>query len=435
MRDIPTLTERYIQNKADPETLRRYVLWMKDQDPEEAVSDITIMHAVCDLKRLSDYAREKAKSYAQLDIEDLREVRRRLDQEVSSGTIKGATAVRVRLETSAFLRWLHDDDKTPLAEAMDGQPRKKPRKGRRKTRQKVLDIYTPDELRMIFDSCLSVRDRALYKSLWESGARISEFLALKIGDVEFTQIPTSQGSLEMARLRIANPMCKTDERKVLLRESVSELRSWLRMHPAQDNPDSPLWITTSGEAVTATTIRNTLRFRITPRILRRHGHKLAKPGLHKFRHTRATQFASAGVDRWHLCEIFGWDQDSRMPGRYIHSAGVSAEDALLEAYGIKPDATRMEIVLKQVKCPNQECGFEAPEDFAWCPKCGSPLKEQSRKLAEAKEKEHEDMAKRISELEGKMTKWSNEVVLLRSEVEKSRASISGERVKIPRSTA
>jgi len=94
----------------------------------------------------------------------------------------------------------------------------------------------------------------------------------------------------------------------------------------------------------------------------------------------------------------------------------------------------MEIVLKQVKCPNQECGFEAPEDFAWCPKCGSPLKEQSRKLAEAKEKEHEDMAKRLSELEAKMTRWSDEVVLLKGEVEKSRASISGEKVKIPRPT-
>jgi len=85
--------------------------------------------------------------------------------------------------------------------------------GKRNFRDSLL---TQQEIFQMIQSADNSRDRAMVVCLWESGARISEFLSMKLKDVEFDQ----HGAI------IKLPTSKTRPRKVRLIYGVTYLSQW-----------------------------------------------------------------------------------------------------------------------------------------------------------------------------------------------------------------
>ncbi len=91
----------------------------------------------------------------------------------------------------------------------------------------VEDLPTQKDVDRMVDVAVGTRNRALVSVLYESGARMSEFLGLKIGSVEHTQygwkihIPTDT---------------KTGARPVMLVNSGPYLGAWLSQHPFPPTP-------------------------------------------------------------------------------------------------------------------------------------------------------------------------------------------------------
>lgn len=92
------------------------------------------------------------------------------------------------------------------------------------------DLLTEAEVKLMAESCANPRDRALILLIYETGGRIGEILSLCLRAISFDKygaILTAGG--------------KTGDRRVRIIFSAGALAEWLNHHPANDDPDSPLW--------------------------------------------------------------------------------------------------------------------------------------------------------------------------------------------------
>ncbi|MEA3200924.1 MAG: hypothetical protein QOE90_2352 [Thermoplasmata archaeon] len=245
-------------------------------------------------------------------------------------TIYGAThspasTFRFAVYLKALYTWVHDAD-LPRAyrEALRVKKPKSPRKR----------PLTEDEFRALlgqaWGSNLTKRGwmrQALLWVLWDSGFRISEALALRVGSVIFDD---QEGAhLEMPR---DAPHLKTGPRTIYVSESVPALRVWLQHHPARGDPSAPLFPSNHepDAPLEPTTVNKILR-------------DYSKAGkldrivtCHIFRHTRATRAAKAGWNEPKLNAYFGWAPGSRESSTYVHLAAVDVEAEIRAAARIDP---------------------------------------------------------------------------------------------------
>jgi len=75
------------------------------------------------------------------------------------------------------------------------------------------------------------RDKALIAVLYESGCRIGEIASLRIGDINYDEY----GAYAIVK-------GKTGSRRVRMVFSAPILASWINVHPARANSESPLWV-------------------------------------------------------------------------------------------------------------------------------------------------------------------------------------------------
>jgi integrase/recombinase XerD len=75
-------------------------------------------------------------------------------------------------------------------------------------------------------------------------------------------------------------------------------------------------------------------------------------------------------------EFFGWTQDSKMAGVYIHLSGRDVDNALLKVYGIKNDKDNKESISKPRECSRCEQNYQTTNKF--CSRCGMPLDEETQ---------------------------------------------------------
>ncbi len=218
-------------------------------------------------------------------------------------------------------------------------------------------LLTREELSKILSAI--PQDDVMFKTflatLYESGARISEWLNIKIKNI----IPNSIG----LRVRIEG---KTGSRVILLIETASMLRSWLEIHPRKDDPESFVWVYERGNKLIHlgyTTVSNRLKRACKKAGIRKRIHP------HLFRHSRATELASK-VSESVLREFFGWAKDSKMPGVYVHLASKNIESELAQVYGIKPAEEGEPIQICRV------CRERNPKGAKICWRCGNPLSEE-----------------------------------------------------------
>jgi len=215
------------------------------------------------------------------------------------------------------------------------------------------EILTENEIKKIVEQEKSLMYQALIMSLWESGARIGEFLPLRIKNVHFDGdgcfFILADGKTGMRRTRLAN--------------STSLLSNWIEYHPFKDNKNAPLWTAYNNEALG---YRGLLKH--LAKTFKRAG--INKPcNPHHFRHSRAT-FLAQHITEAQIKEFFGWTQDSRMASRYVHLSGRDVDNAILSVYNMS-SKRELTVQLEPIKCFNCKRLNEAGRSR--CRYCSLPL--------------------------------------------------------------
>jgi integrase len=269
--------------------------------------------------------------------------------EVSPVTLDGEL-----LEVKLFLRWLvPEKEKEIFAFKMQ----------RHKVTLPVDRLLTRDDIRNLIEACTNQRDRALVMFLWDSAARISEVMALRVGDIQFDQY----GAVVIVD-------GKTGRRRLRLTAAVPDLQAWVNVHPMKNNREAPLFVTQRryGSALrqlSKCTVQNTLKA-----IARRAGVGNVHP--HAIRHARLTDMARNGFSEMELRIIAGWQGNSAMPEVYVHLSGADVEKKVLEKAGIIQEKTQPgKDELDAVQCPR--CDALNAHDSMYCSKCSMALTDEA----------------------------------------------------------
>lgn len=192
-----------------------------------------------------------------------------------------------------------------------------------KIKLKATDILTPDDIDKMIQVSVLNRDKALISALFESGARISELIAIRVKDLQ----ETSQG------LKVLIPGTKTGEeyRPCLLIYSGQYLKNHILYPPIKQ--EDKIFDFTKQTA-----------YRIVKDAADKA--KITKPvSPHRLRHGQATYMTRKGYQESVIRAKLGWTGDSQMISRYTHLDG----DDILNATFEKEGGTLREIPKELIK--------------------------------------------------------------------------------------
>jgi integrase len=225
-------------------------------------------------------------------------------------------------------------------------------------------LITPDEFHRLLAQTPSESTKLVIELLYESGARISEVLDLKIQNVEFN----SYG----AKIYVKG---KTGQRVIPIIWYANELRHFIESHPNKADAASPLFFDVLNSKIIPLKYDN-FRYRLI-RICRSAGIN-KRIYAHLFRHTRMTELAKTLPEQT-LKALAGWSGSSNMAQTYIHLSQRDVEDSLLQkVYGISTDTKEDRNTVKI--CPR--CKETNPYFNALCQRCGAPLDDKELIKAE-----------------------------------------------------
>jgi site-specific recombinase XerD len=218
------------------------------------------------------------------------------------------------------------------------------------------DLLTKEDIASMVKVASSFRDQAVIAVLYETAARVSEFLGLTVGDVVFDKFG--------AFFSVSG---KTGTRRIRIIESVPYLQQWMQTLDSKKR-DAPLWQSRE-------TPHEALSIGGVARILRTNAKKagITKPcNPHWLRHSRLTETAKFLVDAKN--KLFaGWTPDSRMSGIYVHLSGSDLDEDLLKASGVKVSEKVETSPMAPKKC--RRCETVNPGISEFCLKCGLPFDE------------------------------------------------------------
>lgn len=172
------------------------------------------------------------------------------------------------------------------------------------TSGRIPEISAPkrEEVEELVSMAGSARNKAIIKLLFDSGARIEEFLNLRIGDLDW------KGEYYMIRIQHS----KTKPRTVSVPLSTTELNAWLEEHPDRKNPKAFLF---------------DVHYHSVVMMLKRLGKKVLKKNItpHRLRHSSATYYANI-LKHYQFCYRYGWSMSSKSPARYIDRNGIYEQE-------------------------------------------------------------------------------------------------------------
>lgn len=151
------------------------------------------------------------------------------------------------------------------------------------------DAFSKDQVLDLLAAAGSTRDRAIVLCLLDSGCRVGEFTAWRVGDVDMTT----------GMVRIASETAKSRmERVVFLGQHA---RAALQEYLAEFEPmaaGAPLWRTVQGGPLTVGGMQHAIQ-----RIGKRAG--IAPAGPHKYRRTFAVHALRSGMDVYAVADLMG----------------------------------------------------------------------------------------------------------------------------------
>jgi site-specific recombinase XerD len=165
----------------------------------------------------------------------------------------------------------------------------------RRRRRLEADLLTPAEIEAVLDQCLvdswtGLRNRTLIVTLWRTGLRISEALALREKD------------LDLVESRLVVQRGKGGKRRVvgIDQGTVDALQGWLKRRAEVAPPAAaPLFCTQRGGPIDTSYIR-----RLLPRLARTAGiHK--RVHAHGLRHAFATELQAEGAPLSMIRDLLG----------------------------------------------------------------------------------------------------------------------------------
>ncbi|MBG0564894.1 tyrosine-type recombinase/integrase [Actinoplanes sp. NEAU-A11] len=256
--------------------------------------------------QLGRYLRENADELAAVDAAgDPTEVERGHVEEFQAWMVRtrsASTALNKHKGLQQFFKWLveeEDLERSPLARVK--QP---------KTGETLIPILGDEETAKILATCkdktfLSLRDEAIIRVFFNTGARLSEVAGLLVDDVDLdhdTLLFHGKG-MKDRRVRFGGKAGRA-------------LSRYLRARARRRFAESPvLWLPEKGETPLAA---NGIKI-----MLRRRGELagVAKVHAHRWRHNFAHEWKLAGGDTGDLMLVLGWASDD-MPRRYGASAAA-----------------------------------------------------------------------------------------------------------------
>ena len=226
------------------------------------------------------------------------------------------------------------------------------------------DCLTADEFRKMLAACQNQRDRALLYVLFDTGARISEVLNVRLKHVHLeTDLPY-----------IELPESKTEPRPVYLMDSIHEIAGWLKAHPNKKDREAFLFpvLKKSGKKDYKPFLDRKVALYIVQRIAARAGIE-RRIYNHLFRHTSATFDRKEGMPDQFMQLKYGWSESSKMQGRYAHIKPEDVANFQRKARGlpVKDDKAKA-----PRECPR--CKAQNSWDTEFCGKCATPLDAKGR---------------------------------------------------------
>jgi len=226
------------------------------------------------------------------------------------------------------------------------------------------DCLTMEEFKSMLAACQNQRDRALIYVLFDTGARISEILNVRLRHVHLeTDLPY-----------IELPESKTEPRPVYLMDSIHELAGWLKVHPGKKDREAFLFpvLKKGRKAAYKQFLDRGVALYTVQRIAARAGIE-RRIYNHLFRHTSATFDRKEGMPDQFMQLKYGWTENSRMQGRYAHIRPEDVAKFQRKARGlpVKDDKAKA-----PRECPR--CKAQNSWDTEFCGKCATPLDAKGR---------------------------------------------------------
>jgi site-specific recombinase XerD len=213
---------------------------------------------------------------------------------------KATTAANRYRSLQQLFRWLLDDGEI----ASNPMARMRPPR----VAEQPIPVFTEDEERRLLKACAGSgfedrRDRAIMLILIDTGARLAEVTNLRVEDVD----------LDVASLRVTG---KGNVERVLPigAAAVKAIDRYWRDRARRADTTSPwLWLGRKGRMTSSGVAQ----------MLNRRAAAAGVAGMHphRFRHTFAHQWLSAGGNETDLQRLAGW-RSSQMVGRYGRSAAA-----------------------------------------------------------------------------------------------------------------
>jgi integrase/recombinase XerD len=241
---------------------------------------------------------------------------------------------------------------------------------------KPSDLWSPQDDLLFLTYCSSKRDKCYHAISRDSSARPNKILKLKIRDIAFKSIGTSQ----YAECVVSG---KTGTRPIPLINSIPYLKDYLsNEHPQPGNPNSPL-ICGIGkklgrhiDPMRMYQIYDEYKEKIFPRLLESPDvlpedkpriKELLKKRWNPYvrRHSALTEKAKM-LKEPILKKHRGWTPKSQMHLKYEHWLGNESNESLLEAYGLVDHGIQID-QLRPKQCPN--CNEPNKIDSKFCAKC------------------------------------------------------------------
>ncbi|NAY81927.1 MAG: tyrosine-type recombinase/integrase, partial [Thaumarchaeota archaeon] len=287
-----------LEKKEDAELIRKFVKVIEAQ----GLSKIRVIKYVSLLKLVSKHLKVHFAKATRKDIEELMAWLN--SQNYSPETVRGIIVVLkrfyqwLRAKPEEYEEWRRDHTYPPEVSWL--------KETHKLNELQTKTTLTEDEVKALIQASNDPMLRAFISLEDEIGARPSEILNLRIGDI------VKDGEDVIVNIRQG----KTGYRSIPIIKSVSLLFQWLEIHPFKNDPNAPLWISRSN--------RNKFQ-KWSYRACRKALKLLAKKAgikkdvsIYTFRHTSATRDAKLGFTEAQLCLKYGWKIGSRVPAVYLH---------------------------------------------------------------------------------------------------------------------